>query len=165
VKNSYFRNGLFFLDENAHSSGRISIQNSLFTNNTGEYGSIFHIGYIDERSGSKVSSSYSTFIGNKAFKYGGVIYSMDHYHNYHTSFLFNNFTDNHAKLGDIMYTYSKVWPSNISYINNYEENNGIIVTNPSKFIIDEDSISSISIYSGDIIPNNIKCKWEIILKL
>ena len=155
MKNSYFRNGFIYLDETVGSSGNYYITNSRFENNTSENGSIIHIEYLDRKTGTFLSSDNSVFIGNKASNYGGVIYSMGPYDNLHIQINDCTFTDNHAKLGDIIYSLSRESTPYINNIKELEAIEGAVVTNPTKLILDEDSINKISIYSGDTIPNNI----------
>ncbi|OUM57802.1 hypothetical protein PIROE2DRAFT_17101 [Piromyces sp. E2] len=155
LKNSYFRNGFIFMNEGYGSSGKYYITNSVFTNNTSEFGTVVNIIYMDEKTGCEVNSTNSYYIGNRATKYGGVFYSMGPYNNLHVNIKNNTFIDNHAKLGDIMYSYSRAAMPNIDNIEELEAIDGAIVTNPTQFILDEDSIKKISIYSGDTIPNNI----------
>ncbi|ORX52137.1 hypothetical protein BCR36DRAFT_396937 [Piromyces finnis] len=156
VKNSYFKNGFFYMDENDQTSGLFMIYDSLFVNNTGEAGTIFHIGELLYLTGCTIESTSSQYIGNNSTKYGGVIYSMGQYNNLHTKFIDNVFIDNHSRFGDVIYSYSKESNPNISNINELEAIDGAIVTKPAKIILSEDSIKSFSIHSGDFIPKNIK---------
>jgi len=155
VKNSYFRNGFIYLDESDGTSGGYNLMNSRFENNTSEYGTILHIEYLNQKTGTQVNTINSVFIGNKASKYGGVIYSIGPYDNLHIQINYCTFTDNHAKLGDIVYSLSRESIPYFSNLEKLEAIEGAVVTNPTKLILDENSINKVSIYSGDTIPNNI----------
>ncbi|OUM60345.1 hypothetical protein PIROE2DRAFT_13890 [Piromyces sp. E2] len=158
LKNSNFEKGFFYMDEFEHSSGGYYINESIFENITSEYGTIYNIGYINDLTGCQLNSTNSYYVGNRASKYGGVIYSMGPYNFKHVHFINDTFIDNHAELGDIIHTYSINTSPTFTNIEEIEAIEGAISTNPTSFILDEDSIKSISIYSGDSIPSNITCK-------
>ncbi|OUM64963.1 hypothetical protein PIROE2DRAFT_60320 [Piromyces sp. E2] len=147
VKNSNFKNGFLYMDE--YFTGMFNITNSSFLNNTSENGTILNILYLDEHTPCFVKSENSTYIGNRASKHGGVVNSMD----------------NHAKLGDIIYIYSKDTSPLISDIEELEAIDGAIVTNPTEFILTDNSFKRITINSGDKIPNNITLFSAVILYL
>jgi len=157
VTNSHFTHGLAYMDEGT-SAAILTLENSTFVNNTSEYGTIMNVKHMDINTACRMRSTNSTFIGNRASKYGGIIYSMGLYNHLYFNFTNNTYIDNHAKLGDIMYSYSKATTPQIDNLEELETIENAIVTNPTKLILSENSIKNFSIYSGDTIPNNITSK-------
>jgi len=99
------------------------------------------------------------YINNTASKYGGVIYSLGENNRIHTEFNNCIFNNNHAKLGDIVYSYSinsiPVLKSNDKEIS-FDTND--IITLPTYFELDPNTIDKVSILSGENIPEGITCK-------
>jgi len=157
LKNSHFKNGFIFMDENKDNSGQYSIENSTFVNNTSEYGTIFSIYTIRVATGSSIDIRDCKFINNTSYNFGGVIYSVGEYNNKFVRFYDCIFSNNHARLGDIIYSYSKAamptFYSDTSYLNN-----DTLATIPTYFNIDGNPIDKISILSGESIPEGISCK-------
>jgi len=107
---------------------------------------------------SGFTSTYCEYTNNTASKYGGVVYSLGEYNGLHSALTNCTFDNNHAKLGNIVYGYSKdSIPdiSNIQEINSIDKNN--IVTLPTYFEIDLNTNDKISILSGETIPEGIAC--------
>ncbi|OUM56206.1 hypothetical protein PIROE2DRAFT_19288 [Piromyces sp. E2] len=155
VKNNYFRKGFINIDEDELSSGNFEIYDSVIANNTGEYGPAVYIGYMAKLTGSRFNSTNTLYIGNRATKYGGAIYSMGPYNNIYVNFTDSTFIDNHALLGDIIHSYSRESLPYFSNLKELEAIAGAITTNPTKLLLDKESITKISLYSGDMIPSNI----------
>jgi len=133
------------------------ISSSIFINNTSEYGTIFNVPFINDKSAYGIMVNNCQFTNNTASKYGGVIYSLGEFNNKHVNFYNCNFYDNHAKLGNVLYSYSSM---SSPIMNNCNLNSNDIVTLPTYFEVDEYSYEGdeISILSGENIPEGITCK-------
>jgi len=153
LTNSHFKNGFIYLDEDHKASGQFGITNSKFINNTSESGTIFSIISLNIETGSSVKVNDCEFTNNISSNYGGVMYSVSPYVNNHMKFTNCQFNNNHARFGDIIYSYSiDSMPMliNNTYLNEYD-----VATLPTFFKIDRDSSDKISILSGENIPENI----------
>jgi len=140
------------------STGETNIIDSKFINNKSEYGTIFHIHELSYDTGSSLNINDCEFTNNTASKFGGVIYTGDKYFGRHASFSNCQFNNNHATLGNIIYVYSNdAMPMNIGNLNPSD-----VHTFPTFFERNGNSNDNISILSGDSIPENITCKYNII---
>jgi len=158
IYNSYFKEGFYYFDERDQKGGFPSFTSNVFENNTSEVGTIFNVPYflkLTGNSGGNVSVKTCTFTNNTASKFGGVIYSGENAER--LSFPGCTFNNNHAGSGNIVYGFStKAFPGF-----DFPLTSDIASTIPSKFVIDKDSkakAKDIYIYSGNKIPEGIKCK-------
>jgi len=133
--------------------GTHTISDSNFENNTSECGTIFNFPYLSRGKDKIIKVSNSKFINNTASKFGGVIYSVGENNDESISFTNCYFYNNHAKLGNIMYTHSK---NALPYIGSYKLTD--ISTIPTYFKMYGNTVKEISILSGENIPEGIKCK-------
>jgi len=138
------------MNEKEQHSGTITVMNSDFTDNTSEYGTIINMPYMYEKSSSKISISSSYIANNSASKFGGVFYSTGEFNSDHLFITCNKFYNNYAKLGNIIYGHSKNKIPTIDEIKTSD-----IVLLPSNFKLNNTSFRSISILSGEKIPENI----------
>jgi len=138
------------------NSGLFHISNSKFINNTSEYGTIFSIFSINQDTGSIFDVKNCEFTNNTSSNFGGVIYSVGKYINNHMNFTDCQFNNNHARLGDTIYSYSIDGIPNISNDTYFNEND--LATLPTYFKSYSNLTNSISILSGESIPEDISCK-------
>lgn len=103
----------------------------------------------------------STFENLTASKYGGVIYSNSL--NSNNRILLENckFINNHALIGDILYSLTKDSGPVISNIDEIKDIKGLLATNPTYIKLDDDSFKNLTIISGEKIPNGISGMIEI----
>jgi len=148
-----------YLDETDNTSGIFTIENTIFKNNTSEFGTAINAKYFNQVTGSKIEIRNSEFINNTANKYGGAIQSIGEYNDLHFFIINCKFINNQASLGNDIYTLTKKSLPRISNINMLELDKESIVTNPTRIKLVDDSFQKISIYSGESIPNNIYSKF------
>ena len=141
------------MDERIKECGILTIKNTNFMNNTSENGTILNVPFLNSETGSSINFNSCYFSNNTASNFGGVINSMGEYNNKHMKFTNNQYSDNHAKLGNIIYGYSKNSFPSIGNINKSDK-----TSLPSTFKLDNTTYSSISILSGQNIPGNITGK-------
>ena len=106
IINSHFKNGFIYVNEDEGIAGGIIINSSNFLNNTSEYGTVFNVKKLNLETGTSIKVNSGVFINNTASKFGGVIYSLGKYNNYHVELNTCKFNNNQAKLGGVVYGYS-----------------------------------------------------------
>jgi len=155
IKNSYFKRGIIYIYDSKNISGKTIFKRSKFLNNTSEKGTILHIADLNYDTGSKFEFYNNTFTNNIASKFGGVFYVMNKHEFNLPRFKIegNTFKNNHAQIGDILY----------SYLNNtFPEFDNIAETSraslPSYFKMYENKTEKITLLSGEHIPSGISCK-------
>jgi len=141
------------MDKINNLQGVLNIDSSKFVNNTSEYGTIFNFNNFLSGTVVFVTVANSMFINNTASKFGGVMYSMGQHNYKHISFTNCNYENNHAKFGNIIYAYSLSTLPNIGILNSSD-----ISTIPVYFKMDGNEGDEINIFSGESIPEGIKCK-------
>ncbi|OUM60022.1 hypothetical protein PIROE2DRAFT_63399 [Piromyces sp. E2] len=149
------------MDDFNSKDGRFVIENSKFSNISSENGSILNIKSLNDYNlYNSVLISNSTFENTSASKYGGVIYSLSEFTGKCITIENCEFKNNSALLGNAIYSLNKNSEPKISNIKELREIKGLVSTNPTKISIinDINNDNIISIYSGEKIPDNIKCK-------
>jgi len=116
-----------------------------------------HIKSFNERSDSLLNIKNALFQNNSASKYGGVIYSLSKYSNKYVKLIDCEFQNNTAIMGYISYSLKKESEPEISNIDELRKEKGAIATNPTKIKLNDDSLYSISILSGEKLPEGIAC--------
>ncbi|KAL6625192.1 hypothetical protein LY90DRAFT_33616 [Neocallimastix californiae] len=141
----------------------INIVNSKFINNSGSRGPVLNILNYSENYIINFNDTY--FENNHANYYGGVVYSHRYFYpeDYipqYNDYYFNNcvFINNTAKKGDISFSYEKRHEPIFSNIKELRKIKGAFVTNPSYIELTPDSKKSVTLYSGEKIPFEIKFK-------
>jgi len=144
------------MNEKENNSGGFYISNSKFINNTSEYGTFLNVPFLNKNTGTGIEIHTSEFTNNTASKFGGIIYSLGEYNNYHMKLVNNQYNNNNAKLGNIIYSYSL---NSLPDIVSDNINKDDIVTLPSYFEVDKNSYEDdeITILSGESIPDGITC--------
>jgi len=153
ITNSHFKSGFIFLDEFEMNSGIFHISNSKFINNTSDYGTVFSIFSINQDTGTIFDIKNCEFTNNTSSNFGGVVYSVGVYTNNHMNFTECQFNNNHARLGNTIYSYSIEGTPII--LNDTYLNENDLATLPTYFIMNNNLTESISIFSGESIPENI----------
>ncbi|ORX87196.1 hypothetical protein BCR32DRAFT_240335 [Anaeromyces robustus] len=156
IKNSYFRNGLFNINDS--TSGELNINQCQFINITSESGSIIYNNnyYI---ANINILFKNSIFMNNIAKKYGGVAYLISPRITPCLKFDQCQFLNNKATRGSIVYSLNMNSEPQISNSEELKKIDGAFATNPTKIRLDENTLTSnITIYSGEKIPEGISCK-------
>jgi hypothetical protein len=165
INNSAFNyvtlfNSLIVFDKKTY--GHYLINNTQFNFNSADKGGIVRIEEIDENSSLIISDSL--FDSNYA-SYGGIIYSKSKLTNKYVKFNNCELSENAAYEGGISYSLSKNYEPYFSNIDELRENEHFketefgFSTNPSKIRFTNDSLTTFSILSGDMIPNGMKCEF------
>ncbi|ORY77905.1 hypothetical protein LY90DRAFT_84737 [Neocallimastix californiae] len=158
--NSYFKNGLIMIDNERPEiviSGKYLINNCNFNNIKSEFGSVLHIKSLFESSNTLMEFRNSIFENNTASKYGGVIYSNSEFTNKYIRMYDCTFINNHAQIGHTLYSLNKESEPYISNINELRAIQGSVMTNPTKLILNDNNIKTISLISSDVLPSGISC--------
>ncbi|ORX76364.1 hypothetical protein BCR32DRAFT_271328 [Anaeromyces robustus] len=157
IKNSYLKDGFFFMDELRSTSGLYTIEDSTFENNTSDCGSIFHLEYLERYTGSTIICNNSLFRNNTAKRFGGAVYSVGEFNNYHFTMTNNKFINNHALQGSSLYGYSRESLPVVSNLRELESVKGNVATNPTSMRLVNNTYNNhkISLLSGDTLPDII----------
>ncbi|OUM62046.1 hypothetical protein PIROE2DRAFT_11750 [Piromyces sp. E2] len=158
IKNCFFTYG--FIPADSKGIKAITIQDSKFINNSGNSGPILNIMNNSEDYTINFNNCY--FENNHAIYYGGIVYSHKYFDDGYiprfSNYYFNDciFKNNTAKKGNISFSFEKSHEPYFSNIEELRKIEGAFVTNPSYIELTSDSVDSISLYSGEKLPFEIK---------
>ncbi|OUM70479.1 hypothetical protein PIROE2DRAFT_1345 [Piromyces sp. E2] len=155
--NCYFKKGIFYIDNKNGLSGKYHDEKSKYINIKSEYGSVIHINNLKSNSNTLFDIKKSIFKNNNASKYGGIIYSLSEFTRKYITLEECTFENNTAQLGNVLYSLNKESEPQISNIDELRKEKGAIATNPTKVILNDDSLYDISVMSGEKFPEGISC--------
>ncbi|KAL6592173.1 hypothetical protein LY90DRAFT_498878 [Neocallimastix californiae] len=152
-ENMYFNNGLISDFENNFAT--YNIYSSVFSNINGVNGGILNI-KTDDVISNRIAFIHSIFTNNSASNYGGIVYSTNPNISRTIFFIECTFINNTASIGSISYSLNKLSEPFFSNKNSIMKENSF-ATNPSYIKFTNDSLTSISVYSGEEFPGKIAC--------
>eukprot|EP00833_Pecoramyces_ruminatium_P005268 jgi/Orpsp1_1/1179300/evm.model.c7180000068816.1 len=147
ISNNVFEEGFISIDTKIYLYGIYTINNTIFKYNYGYNGVILNINEINYI--CIVDFNNSTFIGNTASNYGGIVYSNSKLTGYYAFFNHCVFIENKAFLGSISYSLEKLYEPVFTNENELKKIDGTFVTNPTKIKIVSDLSLPLSILSGE----------------
>jgi len=152
-ENMYFSNGL--ISEYENNFAWYTINSSVFSNINGINGSILNI-KTDYPLSSRIAFINSVFMNNSVSNYGGIVYSLNPSASKSIFFIYCTFSNITASTGSISYALNKSSEPFFSNKDSILKENSF-ATNPSYIKFTNDSLTSISVYSGEEFPGKIAC--------
>jgi len=122
-----------------------------------DYGSIIHISDLNKGSVASVKITNCSFESISAKKYGGIVYSHSKYTPYYVFFDDCNFKNVSATFGNICYSLDKNSEPSISNMEELKKEKGNMATNPTMIQFSQGSQTSVSLLSGEKLPNGLEC--------
>ncbi|ORX42562.1 hypothetical protein BCR36DRAFT_416049, partial [Piromyces finnis] len=156
-KNCHFQEGLIKIHQSEYLLGRYFFNYTNFYDMTAKNGVILNINEIYITSGVLGIFENSKFENITASNYGGLVYSISKYTDRFVHFQQCEFKNIHALIGHIAYSLDLNSEPDFSNIDELKQVQNNFATNPTSLRLNEHSVNSVSLYSGEKIPEAIYC--------